>query len=92
MLSVLPSADRVLTRLNQREPPTQPWAVKPNVSWIDELPIFCGYEAQSLDLFSDFVRIGQTNLSEIGRFRFAPVVLFAGRRQPFRERSVANWQ
>jgi hypothetical protein len=91
-LSILRSADRVLTHLGKHEPLAGAWSAKPNVSWIDERLIFSSYEAQSLDLFLNFVRISETNLSKIGRFRFAPVGLFAARRQRFRGRSVANWQ
>jgi hypothetical protein len=92
MLLILRSAHQVLTHLGKREPLARAWSATPNVSWIDERLIFSSYKAQSLDLFLNFVRISETNLSEIGRFRFAPVVLLAARRQRFRGRSVANWQ
>jgi hypothetical protein len=91
-LLVLHPADRVLTHSGQRGPLARAWAAKRDVSWIKKLLIFCTYEPQSLDLFLNFVRISETNLSQIGRFRFAPGGLFAARRQRFRGRSVANWQ
>jgi hypothetical protein len=92
ILLVLGLAERVLTHLGKREPLERAWTAKPNVSWIVKPLIFCGYETQSLDLFLNFVRMSETNLSQIGRFRFAPVVLFAAGRQRSRGRSVANWQ
>ena len=85
-------ADRVLTHSEQCGPRARAWAAERNVSWINKLLIFCSCEAQSLDLCMNFVRIGETNLLQIGRFRFAPVELFVARRQRFRGRSVANWQ
>jgi hypothetical protein len=91
-LLILRPADRVLTHSGLRGPLATAWAAKRNVSWIKKLLIFCSYEAQCLDLFLNFVRISETNLSQIERFRFAPFELFVARRQRFRGRSVANWQ
>jgi hypothetical protein len=91
-LLILRPADRGLTHSGQRGPLARAWAAKRDVSWINKLLIFCSYEAQSLDLFLNFVRISETNLSQIGRFRFAPFEWFVARRQQFRGRSVANWQ
>jgi len=92
MLLVLGPAETVLTHLGKRESLERAEAAKPNVSWIVNQLIFRSCEAQSLDLFLNFVRMSETNLSQIGRFRFAPVVLFAAGRQRSRGRSVANWQ
>jgi hypothetical protein len=91
MLLVSGPAERVLIHLGKRESREGAWTARPNVSWIVKPLIFCSYETQSLDLCLNFVRISETNLSQIGRFRFAPVV-FAARQGRFRGRSVANWQ
>jgi hypothetical protein len=92
VLLILRPDDTMLTHCGRRGSLKRDWAAKPNVSWMNKFLIFCSYEAQSLDLFLNFVRISETNLSQIGRFRFAPVELFVARRQRFRGRSVANWQ
>jgi hypothetical protein len=63
-----------------------------NVSLSDELLIFFIYEGQSLDLFSNFVRINAINRSRTERFGCVPIELFVVKQQRLRGRSVANWQ
>jgi hypothetical protein len=91
-LSILSPNDRRLTQPGKNGWPVIKLAAKLDVSWTSKLLISRIYEAQTLDLWLKFVRLGETNLSQTGLFCFAAAELLVARRERVRGRSVANWQ
>ncbi len=87
LASISGANDGLLTRSWKHESLGSALTASSNVSWTNKLPIFCIYEAQSLDLFFKLVRISEASLSQVGRLRFAPIELFVARQRRFRGRS-----